>query len=218
MKTAIIFSGHLRCFKDCYESISRNVLIPSECDVFMHLYDCADVDDAISLYKPKNYIVTNVNDALPYTVDPVCRMYKASETDTDAVFSMWNNIKRSFELIGSDYDCVIKARYDIKFSAPLNLKSMNMECINIPEGGDWRGGMFDMFAVSSYENMNHYCHMVDFLNRYTKDERILFHPEILLRHHIREHPVHRFPFPVYLRKTYERGILEDKIFTVLSPT
>jgi hypothetical protein len=184
----------------------------------MHLYDCEDVSDSLSLYNPKNYIVTRVDDPVSYSVDPVCRMYKASETDVDGVFSMWSNLKKAFDLVGSDYDCVIKGRYDIKFSAPLQLKSLDMRCLNIPEGGDWRGGMFDMFAVSSYQNMKHYCSLIDFLNQYNRDERILFHPEIMLRHHIREYPVVRFPFPVYLRKKYERGVLEDKIFTVLSPS
>lgn len=217
MKTALILSGHLRCFKDCYESLKRNVLDVTNCEVFMHLYDSEDTEDAIELYKPTKYIVVDPLQSASYLIDPVCRIYKASETDVDGVFSMWNNINKSFGLVNSDYDCVIKGRYDIKFSGPLKLDSLNMNAINIPEGGDWRGGMFDMFAVSSYENMKYYCSLIDCLNRYTRDERILFHPEILLRHHMRDCITHRFPFPVYLRKKYERGILEDKIFTVLNP-
>lgn len=217
MKTALLLSGHLRCFRDCYESLKRNILDVTNCDIFMHLYASDDAEDALHLYKPKKYIISDPSESVSYSVDPVCRMYKAPETDVDGVFSMWNNINKAFSLVDPYYDCVIKGRYDIKFSAPLKLNLLNMNDINIPEGGDWRGGMFDMLALSSYENMRYYCSMIDCLNRYTRDERILFHPEIVLRHHLRDCSTYRFPFPVYLRKKYEKGVLEDKIFTVLNP-
>lgn len=214
MKIALIMSGHLRCYKDCFESLKSNVIDSTNCDVFMQFYSSPETDNALSLYNPKKYLISEEQEPVPFTVHPVCRIHKAPETNVDGVFSMWNNIKKSFDLVDGDYDYVIKARYDIKFSTPLDLKFLNTECINIPEGGNWRGGVFDMFAVSSYENMKYYCEMINCMNRYTVDEQVPFHPETLLKYHLENRCINRFPFPVYLRKIYDRGIIEDRIFTI----
>lgn len=49
---------------------------------------------------------------------------------------------------------------------------------------DKRIGKNDIFAYGGREAMIHYCNMYDYLASYIIDERIFFHAETLLKHHL----------------------------------
>jgi hypothetical protein len=98
-----------------------------------------------------------------------------------------------------NYDIVIRNRTDIKFDRPLFLED-NLH-INIPSGGDHRGGLLDLFAYGNKSIMEKYCSLFDNIENYINDKNILFHPESLLRHHCTKHnlKINRFIFDIYLR-------------------
>ena len=62
--------------------------------------------------------------------------------------------------------------------------NLNNNNYNIPLGGDWRGGLYDILALGSYENMKHYCNLYNVMSDYTVHDYIPSHSEILLKHHL----------------------------------
>jgi hypothetical protein len=212
MKTALFLSGDLRCYKDCYESLYHNILKPTKCDIFMQVNDHPDLLDAIKLYSPKKVKITHKTEKL--NIDESKYSNKFAETNTTNVFYMWNGIKNAFSMIDDNYDCYIKCRYDIKFEANLHISSMNIDEINIPIGGDWRGGVLDMFCVTNYLNMKYYTQMIDFIDEYY-DKGVVFHPETLLKFHLRNHKINRFSYPLIFRRKYDGSdYYSDRLFTV----
>lgn len=215
MKIALIMAGDLRCFTDCYPSLESNILNYNECDLYLHLYDDPLVADAIRILSPKKYLVEDRNKvSVSNEIDPLCYIYKPPETDPQKVFSQWRNVQTAFNLIDSDsYDMVIKTRYDIKYTNPLKANSFDVNSLNIPMGGDWRGGLFDMIAWGSYSLMSQYCSLYQRINQYVK-EGVPCHPELLNRRNNQTANIRRCDYTVLLRKKYDRDCLEDKIFTL----
>jgi hypothetical protein len=86
--------------------------------------------------------------------------------------------------------------------------------LNVPIGGDWRGGLFDMVAFSSYQNMKHYCSLVDHINEYVR-AGVPCHSEILnLYHNQRVVEINRFNYTVLLRRKFDKDYIEDRVFTL----
>ncbi len=214
MKVAVILSGDIRNFDECYSSLESNVLRYNECDVFMHAYDEDRVSEALNVFKPKKFLV-DAKSKNTSNISSSCFYNKPPEANPEAIFAMWKNIKKSFDLIDQNYDFVLKTRYDVKYCSPLEIKSFSNQSLFIPEGGDWRGGLFDMLCVSSYENMKVYCSLYDRLNQYS-ESGVPCHSEIMLRHHVNQSKilVNRFDYTVLLRRKFDKPWVEDKVFTI----
>lgn len=214
MRVAVILSGDIRNFDECYSSLESNILRYNECDIFMHAYDEGRISEALELFKPRKFLVDaknkNVSD-----IHSACFHNKPPEANPESIFAMWNNVKKSFSLVDQNYDFVLKTRYDVKYCSPLEIKRLNSRSLWIPEGGDWRGGLFDMLCVSSYENMKMYCSLYDKLNEYSASG-VPCHSETMLRHHVNksEIQVNRFDYTVLLRRTFDKPWVEDKVFTI----
>lgn len=216
MKSALILSGDLRNFRDCFSSLESNVLNYNQIDVYMHCYDCDEVNEAESLYRPKKMVVDKRDDNI-CQISKSCFENKAPETDPHSMFCMWKNVKKSFDLMEERYDVVLKTRYDVKYCSPLKLNEFDTHFLWVPEGGDWRGGLFDMMSFSSHDNMRGYCSLIDSLNKYS-EAGVPCHPEIMLKYHVQNSKIalSRFDYTVLLRRKFDRPWIEDKVFTLRS--
>lgn len=212
MKTAIVMAGDSRTFKDCYPSLESCILSRNTCDVFLHLYEDECSSDVIKTYSPKSYLLESKTD-VRFVVPVVCEKNKAPETDVFSLMCQWRNIQKAFSLVDSDYDCVLKTRYDVKYTNPLVVNEYNMNCLNVPIGGDWRGGLFDMVAFASHSIMKNYCSLFSKMEEYC-ESGVPCHSEILNRFNNRSIPLHRFEYTVLLRKQFDRGYIEDRVFTL----
>jgi len=115
------------------------------------------------------------------------------------------------DLVDDSYDFIIRTRSDLIYSSPIDFVGADPKTIYIPLGGDWRGGLFDMFAVSGPEEMLFYSSLFQNLNMYA-EQGIFAHPETMLRHHLlfsRQNliPVHRFSWGITLIKKDTEGQL-----------
>ena len=214
MKVALILSGDVRCFRDCYPSLESNVLNYNDCDIYMHAYNDDSIDDAISLYKPKSLLIDEKKDQ-NHSISSSCFHNKPPEADPFSTFCMWSNIKKSFNLVKGHYDMILKTRYDVKYCEPLRVDRLDPLKLHIPRGGDWREGMFDMLSVSSPLRMKLYCDLVDRINEYSTIG-VPCHSEIMLRYHLESNKVevNRFDFTVLLRKKFDKPWIEDRVFTI----
>jgi len=212
MKTAVILAGEPRTFRDCYPSLDTCILSHNSCDLFLHLYEDENTADVLKTYSPKRFVVED-RSAVSFSVPTICEKNKPSETNPFGVFGQWRNIQFAFGLIDDHYDCVLKVRYDTKYTNPLVLANFDMAVLNVPLGGDWRGGLFDMIAFGSPTLMRNYCSLFDRIPDYC-NAGIPCHSEILNRHNNSNAPIYRFEYTVLLRKQFDKGYIEDRVFTL----
>lgn len=199
-KIAMIMSGDLRCFKECYEFTRKNIIEVTNCDIYMHTYKCPEAIDAILLYNPKAIIINEKSEKYNKKIKEICKIHKDPVTHVDNVMNMWKNIKLSFDLIEEEYDLIIKSRYDLIINEKINLNNIKSEFINIPIGYDFRDGLNDLFAIGNLSNMKYYCNMIKKIEKYNEKEKILFHPETLLKHHLKIKNVNRFKLSLFIKR------------------
>ena len=224
MKTALLLSGFAREFESCYPSLEANILNYNDCDIFMHVYEDENTERVLELYCPTEVLVTDPNGAenirMPNTVllPPELKYAKP-------VFGQWMNIKHAFDLLfrrpeyALEYECVVRTRFDIKYTQPIEFCNHDLRKLNVPIGGDYRGGLFDMFAFGDpFMVMQPYCTLYDRMCNYTDTENgqgVLCHSETLNRYNIEDQglDIERIDYPILLRKQFDRPFVEDKIFT-----
>ena len=181
MKIAICISGESRFYNEGYLSLKKNILNHNDCDIYLQTYEGAYINDVINLYKPVNSIIDKpIKD---FHITSFSQLNCYPETNIENMFWMFRNIKRSIELVGSGYDLIIRTRSDLIYQKPLILGRLDPQVVYIPKGGDWRGGIFDMFAISTADNMRYYANVFDRLNSYI-ESGVMAHPETLLNHHL----------------------------------
>ena len=93
------------------------------------------------------------------------------------------------------FDKVIRMRYDSDFEGKeLDLNSLP-NCLNVPDGEDWCGGINDQFALGPSSVMDVYS---DFYNHLNKLGEVYYHPETMLRKYLtmKNVEINRFDFTV----------------------
>lgn len=115
---------------------------------------------------------------------------RAGESSVINTLNQWRNRKAAFELVGKDHSAYAIARPDIIFGAVVTLDIVHPGIIYIPYNNDHRDGTNDQFAYGDYEAMSYYVSMADRINDYFNDG-VLFHPETLLKHHLKDRAVVR---------------------------
>lgn len=190
MKIAISISGQPRNFKESYASLKDIFLDKFDCDVYFHTWKSdsfestdfgngnvkyessnSDYENLIKLFNPVDYIIETpiLFDASGYK----CPIWRQPLNNT---LSMYYSIYKSFQLINSEYDYVIRTRFDIDYSK-LN-STLPENGINIPEWNtDIRvkhRGYYDIFAVGNYGDMKVYSQTFSNVIRYvTGDSEFL---------------------------------------------
>jgi len=220
VKVAIIMAGDLRDFTVTYPYFRDNVLFHQDCDIYMHCYNSEHTEAALDLYLPEKYKIED-RETVTVEFDDACNRNTFVEVDVAAGFYQWRSIKEVFDLIDCNkkYDFVFKSRYDLAYLDPFCIEAFGLDnsVYNIPDGGDWRGGLNDMVAISSYENMKYYSSMYNYMNGYTLNDNVPSHSEVLLRHHLEKRSVeiNRIDCNVYLRKFYDdTGKVENRRFNL----
>lgn len=139
MKTALLLSGHMRYFKECFSSLKRSILDVLNPDIYIHTWDEQDR----SMW---NDTVSNLNERFieEYNI-PVKKIVVEKWLETEPILnnklfrigkridyfkpirmvSMYYKIQECFKLIeGMDYDLVIRARPDLFYE---NIIESNFE-------------------------------------------------------------------------------------------
>jgi len=172
MKIAICVSGQPRNFRQSYKSLKKYLLDKYDCDVYFHTwkadtfestnfgfgnhqYDLNrdDFFDLISLFEPKKYSLET-----PITFDASdyrCPIWRQPLNNT---LSMFYSNYRAFQLVESEYDYVVRTRFDIDYSK-LNLE-LPEDGLTVPEWNtDLRvqsRGYYDAFALGRQKDMEVY--------------------------------------------------------------
>ena len=164
-KVAVCFSGLARGPIDwCSDTVGKQIIDELRSDVFMQAYNSEDLDRLVEIYKPKKMLVTAMHGQEYFMQKNSGRINSFQETKVANTVSMWENVYESIRLVDNSYTHVVRSRYDIGFvegSGEIfeQLLDVKEKAIYIPEGGDNRGGIFDMFALGDYDSMKIYSQL-----------------------------------------------------------
>lgn len=211
-RIAIFFSGRVNCYENSIDHLQtlKNMY---DCDFFMSInhphvdtYHSALIDLLhVRSFSFENHdVVYNLNswesklDLKP--LPPSCQAYYT-------LSSMYYNNMKAFELITNYqkenqfcYDIVVKFRADLLTSDILHIPLVVEEnTIYIPEGHDFSyisdnldlgnkslEGINDQVAFGKFNAMSLYTSLFSNIEYYCKNERVPYHPEVLLNYHLQQ--------------------------------
>ena len=149
MKTALLLSGHMRYFKECFSSLKRSILDVLNPDIYIHTWDEQDRsmwNDAVSNLNErfiegynipiKKIIVEKWSEAEPRLNEKLKKIgNKVEYFKPIRMISMYYKIQECFKLIdGENYDLVIRARPDLFYENILINDFSNLKTfIRIPK-------------------------------------------------------------------------------------
>ena len=197
MKIALCMSGQARGVINGWQGICNNLLNPNAPDIFAHVWadETGEQVKAISdLYKPVAMVVEQqrhfVNSRADVDRQRAKYPHGASRDDfVDRTYSMQysimqaNLVKERHRLEHNiQYDCVIRARFDLSFSRPIECSQYDMSVIHLldkclPDMLD------DRFALGPTHLMNMYSSgfcFYDYINRIRSVKDGIFCGETIL--------------------------------------
>lgn len=135
-----------------------------------------------SLYAPVSIQVEKLADT--------SKKWQAAEPAN--LLAMYTSLNRSIQLKaehekrgGFKYDLVIRSRFDLLFKEPLDaVVPSGSSTLSIPNPQWDFGGVNDQFAIGASWMIDWYGQLIEHIERYSKMEKIAFHPETLLKHHL----------------------------------
>lgn len=233
VRTALCISGYLRTFDVNFDLLAKNILYPTNCDIFIHTWDTLGCfgrgfDTAMyyvkteilreriqKLFSPKKMVIEN---QIRFDI-PVGMHQKGLGRDVNGVMSMFykiescNKLKKDFEQENNfTYDCVIRARADLCFEQTIDIKAGNsFNYLYVPKHGDFNG-LNDQFAYGSSEIMDKYSSLYSNIHKYYGDGLVM-DPEILTDYHVRRQmlPVLR-PNLKYLIRRGDGSVQDNEMF------
>lgn len=212
MKVALLLAGHAKEFTNCYPNLKEYILDILKPNIYIHSYEDENKKEIIETYKPVSHFFECENSIPKENFNYKTFSYMPNPMN---IYYMWRKRNLCFSLIEDDYDAVIHTRFDCKYTKPIPIENFNLNHFNIPSGGDFENGIFDMFCVSSKNNMKYYFSLYNFIKNYLKEE--LLHSERLLKKHLSlsNTKINRFDYPIILRKfNSQENCVVDRIFTV----
>lgn len=120
----------------------------------------------------------------------------------DWMYSMVENIHSAFNLIAPyeekykvKFDCIVFYRADIDSQEIMTITMPQENTVYIPEGADYYGINYQV-AYGNYDTMKKYSDLVNNLQKLCGEQKIRYHPETLLKHHLENEGLNivRFPF------------------------
>jgi hypothetical protein len=128
MKTALLLSGHMRYFKECFSSLKRSILSVLNPDIYIHTWDEQDRsmwNDSVSNLNErfieeynipvKKIVVEKWSEAEPRLNEKLVKIgNRVDYFKPIRMVSMYYKIQECFKLIENEtYDLVIRARPDL---------------------------------------------------------------------------------------------------------
>jgi len=209
-KVAVFFAGRITTGQ--YDLVIKNLKQFEElydttffCSLNESVYDHSFTE---RLCKDLNITPERVNIEVTQEPPIIHTFSKRLDTCFHRTWSMYYHNKRCFDLIqtyqqkyGITFDAVVKYRADLSSNNPLIINdNIQPNTVYIPVGLDY-GGTNDQVAYGNPGSMEQYCKCSDFIIQYCRN-KVLFHPETLLKHHLSKCglQIERFNYPYRISK------------------
>jgi hypothetical protein len=141
MKVALMLTGLARKVQEGYEQYWKHVIDSNDVDLYLHCWKDEDWESVKEVY-PKCKVVW-IQDPIKFTKeregieslnDDKSRPLEAYDVYGNfRTFPMFYSWQRMYNHINWDfnYDCVIRSRYDLTSSVPLDLTQLDLNKINV---------------------------------------------------------------------------------------
>jgi hypothetical protein len=207
MKIAALFVGRFKSYEKTYNSIVSNVFAGHEVDVFFS-HNAANTGDNLDDFAER----FQVKSAQSMRVIVPSHIYEYTDKNGNIyanngyMWLMFYHLNNGVRLIdeyckqtGIVYDIVLYLRADMHFLTKVPFVKPAEEEIYIPSLPDWTG-INDQMAYGTLGTMKKYAATFDWLDKYYKEDGVIYHPEHMTLHNIRIHglQVIRFPMEGYL--------------------
>ena len=195
---AILFAGRIKAYEHS-EAKLKELQNKYNATVF-----CSMNKKIKSEYVKKFCATFDVKDEqlnLEPTVTPdwVKQLPKNKETSSENFYSTLYHKRKVFDMLTEyqnknniKFDCIIflRADMDLSFSPVLNIPPIKHNTLYVPEPiYDW-SGLNDQMAYGDFETMKKYCGLINEIEKICKVQRLLFHPETMLKKHIENSGIH----------------------------
>jgi hypothetical protein len=225
MKAAFLFSGQLRGFNHCLPSLQKHLFDKfEESDKFCYCaYDDIDRIDEVKLLQPKSLVFeedfhhiiekfVDPNNSITYSKGRIEHNGYELKGRMQHYFLQWYGVKRAYEMMesfaihqGKTYDVVFRIRFDSCPKKDLDLDSLKLDHINVPDFEHWFG-LHDRFACGNMQNMRVYCKKYE---SFTSNNLGAGNSESRLKQHLLNNniPVNKIDF--YYTRVHNDGTLQQ---------
>ena len=173
MKTAVVITGHMRCWKQLFPYFKEKFIDTYNPDIYISTWDTEgwwqwgdfyrnspviNENEIIEAYKPKKCLIED-NKIYDSLFDSLATKYtKVLGLTKKNTISMMYKWKSGIDLIESDYDLVIRTRTDVQYLNPFPDFDPQFFYTAEQPGVD-HGGLGDMMHVGSYKNIKDFCNI-----------------------------------------------------------
>ena len=208
MKVAICISGEPRNVHKGFAHIEPQLLVHNDCDVFIHVQfdpervgksyinagghvasvplEANILDEIQRLYKPVHMLSEPPKDIdernYVERAYPAIKPLSSLRQKYSAMIA--HKLRREHtERTGTEYDAVIRLRFDYALQSPIIADKFDLSVVNVPNRCPHRGGIDDTFAIGNEVNMNVYGELFNHIQE-LYDSGVPFCDEILLGQHL----------------------------------
>ena len=221
MRGCVLMSGRPNLYRSALSLLKEQ--LTSAGDIELDLYSV--------FWKPvPKYVESNLDGLFRQTTlwgadagdfSDIQFLHKPAETNTGNLLSMLSGRQLLLDLLmtgvndfhASQYDFFIYTRPDVCLNDGLSMNvlqaSKDSNVAYVPSSGHWRGGVNDQFVLSSWGVMQVYLGLFKKIEQYYLKEKVLMHPELMLKHHLELHKIqiHKLPCEnVIFRSPFKFGV------------
>lgn len=169
MRTAIVLTGHMRCWRQCFSN-TKQLIEKYNADVYIHTWDeeaywaphspegvtknnsPLDVTSVISTYNPVSIVVEKQQKMMPIIEAEIGDMFENHYHVKKNIVSMLRKMYEGMRILADDYDYVIRMRPDLIFTQRLPELSPD-KFYTIQSKNHMGKGTSDIFQAGSFDNM-----------------------------------------------------------------
>lgn len=207
MKTALLLTGHMRCWQQVFPNTKQLIIDKYKPDVFINTWDSEaywdphsekgvteggpklDVNAVQSTYKPVRMMVERYEDLEQNFSDRVTEYTNFFHVPKNQV-SMWYKVGRGMTMVedymmlsGKTYDLIIRLRPDLVFNEPLPEFDGN-KFYTLGYRNHMGQGTSDMIQVGNFFTMSLFCKVLYHLPFLYKETGLLC-PHVISEHFIK---------------------------------
>ncbi len=171
---------------------STNIFTVEKLNEINHIYNPKAIE--IENYNIYNTLIASMNKSARLSEQDRNFLHNRNLISYSSMLYSMNKVKKLLEKYEEDnrlqYDMIIRLRPDTLFSNNIDIGSLIIDQMHIPQIGRYYSeGMNDQFAISNNRDGKIYLSLFDNILQYINNRECLIRPEVFLKYHLNKHQV-----------------------------